>query len=115
VTLPDGPNADRKTMEARVMNAKNPIGETIGEQGQWVAAAAAAPATDPKNGATSLDATQAWSQAGKAAEEIVDAVRRAAGSASQRISDNPLLSVLVGCALGYAAGWWIHGRLKAAG
>jgi hypothetical protein len=55
-------------------------------------------------------AQQAWSQAGGVAEDVVDAGRRGTSSLSRQIGDNPLIAVLVGCALGYAAGWWIHGR-----
>jgi hypothetical protein len=55
-------------------------------------------------------AQQAWSQAGAVAEDVVDAGHRATRSVSRQIGDNPLIAVLVGCALGYAAGWWIHGR-----
>jgi hypothetical protein len=55
-------------------------------------------------------AQQAWSQAGGVAEDIVDAGRLATSSLSRQISENQIISVLVGCALGYVAGWWIHGR-----
>jgi hypothetical protein len=54
-------------------------------------------------------AQQAWSQAGGLAEDIVDAGRRATSSLSLQISENQIISV-VGCALGYVAGWRIHGR-----
>jgi hypothetical protein len=50
-------------------------------------------------------AQQAWSQTGKVSEEVVDAVRRATRSVSRQIGENPVISVLVGCALGYIAGW----------
>jgi ElaB/YqjD/DUF883 family membrane-anchored ribosome-binding protein len=53
---------------------------------------------------------QAWSQAGAVAEDVVDAGRRATSSVSRQIGENPMISVLVSCALGYVAGWWIHGR-----
>jgi hypothetical protein len=55
-------------------------------------------------------AQQAWSQAGELAEDIVGAGRRATSSLSRQISENQIISVLVGCTLGYVAGWWIHGR-----
>jgi ElaB/YqjD/DUF883 family membrane-anchored ribosome-binding protein len=55
-------------------------------------------------------AQQAWSQAGTVAEDVIDAGRRATGSVSRQIGENPFVAVLVGCALGYVAGWWIHGR-----
>ena len=55
-------------------------------------------------------AQQAWSQAGGVAEDVVDAGRCATRSVSRQIGENPMISVLVGCALGYVVGWWIHGR-----
>jgi len=55
-------------------------------------------------------AQQAWSQAGGVAEDVVDAGRSATRSVSRQIGENPIMSVLVGCALGYVAGWWMHGR-----
>ncbi|MGC1885202.1 MAG: hypothetical protein WA709_03730, partial [Stellaceae bacterium] len=55
-------------------------------------------------------AQQAWSQASAVAEDVVDAGRRTTGSLPRQIGENPMISVLVGCALGYVAGWWIHGR-----
>jgi len=55
-------------------------------------------------------AQQAWSQAGGVAEDVVDAGRRVTGSVLRQIGENPLIAVLVGCALGYVAGWWIHRR-----
>jgi hypothetical protein len=39
-----------------------------------------------------------------------DPGRSATASVSRQIGENPVISVLVGCALGYIAGWWIHGR-----
>jgi hypothetical protein len=58
-------------------------------------------------------AQQAWSQAGEVAEDVVDAGRRVSRSVSRQIGEHPVISVLVGCALGYSAGWWIHGRTAA--
>jgi ElaB/YqjD/DUF883 family membrane-anchored ribosome-binding protein len=55
-------------------------------------------------------AQQAWSQAGAVAEDVVHTGRRATRSVSRQIGEKPIISVLVGCALGYVAGWWIHGR-----
>jgi hypothetical protein len=54
-------------------------------------------------------AQQAWSQAGGVAEDVVDAGRRATKSVSRQIGEKPLIAVLVGFALGYVAGLWIHG------
>jgi len=42
------------------------------------------------------------------AEDVVDAGRRATKSVSRQIGDHPVISVLVGCTLGYIAGWWIQ-------
>jgi ElaB/YqjD/DUF883 family membrane-anchored ribosome-binding protein len=55
-------------------------------------------------------AQQARSQAGAVAEDVLDTGRRATSSLSWQIGENPLTAVLVGCALGYVAGWWIHRR-----
>jgi hypothetical protein len=52
---------------------------------------------------------EAWSQAGGVAEDVVDAGRRATKSVSRQIGEKPLIAVLVGFALGYVAGLWIHG------
>jgi hypothetical protein len=54
-------------------------------------------------------AQQAWSQADAVAEDVVDAGRRATRSVSRQIGENPLIAVLVGFALGYVTGLWIHG------
>jgi len=113
-------------MEARVTKA----GEAIGERVQSATAATAAAAGQAEKlvqaatastaaaagqakkvlGDAGEAAQQAWSQAGEVAEDVVDAGRRATKSVSRQISENPVISVLVGCALGYIAGWWIHGR-----
>ena len=42
------------------------------------------------------------------AEDVVDAGRRATKSVSQQIKERPLTVALVGFALGYLAGLWIH-------
>jgi ElaB/YqjD/DUF883 family membrane-anchored ribosome-binding protein len=117
---------DATSMEARVTKA----GEAIGERVQSAATATAAAADqvqklvqDATASATVaavqakkvLDdageaAQQAWSQAEGVAEDLVDAGRRATRSASRQIGENPLIAVLVSCALGYVAGWWIHAR-----
>jgi len=55
-------------------------------------------------------AQQAWSQAGRVAEDVVDAGRCTTSSVSRQIGETPLIAVLVACALGYVAGRWIHGR-----
>ena len=113
-------------MEARITKA----GEAIGERMQSAATATAAAADKVKKlvqdataSATAaagrakkaLDdageaAQQAWSQAGGVAEDVVDVGRRTTRSASRQIGENPLIAVLVSCALGYVAGWWIHRR-----
>jgi ElaB/YqjD/DUF883 family membrane-anchored ribosome-binding protein len=97
---------NQTSFEARVTKA----GEAIGERVQSATAATAAAAGQAKLGDAGEAAQQAWSQAGGVAEDVVDAGRRATNSVSRQIGENPLLAVLVGCALGYVAGWWIHGR-----
>ena len=111
------------SLQARVTKA----GEAIGERVQTATAAAAATAGQAQEivadataaaagrAKKALDdagkaAQQTWSQAGAVAEDVVDAGRRATSSVSRQVGENPLIAVLVGCALGYVAGWWIHGR-----
>jgi ElaB/YqjD/DUF883 family membrane-anchored ribosome-binding protein len=121
-----GKMMNETSLEARVTEA----GEAIGERVQSVTAAIAAAAGQAEKlvqdaTASTLAAAgqakkvpddageaaqQAWSQAGGVAEEVVDAGRRATRSVLRQIGENPMISVLVGCALGYVAGWWIHGR-----
>ena len=113
-------------MEARVTQA----GEAVGEHVKSATAATAAAAGHAQNivedaaAATVAAASQArkalsdageaaqqaWSQAGGVAEDVVDAGRRATKSVSQLIEERPLLMALVGFALGYVAGLWIHGE-----
>ena len=45
---------------------------------------------------------QAWSDAGGMVDDAADATT----FASRQIADNPFID----CAIGYVAGWWIHGR-----
>ncbi len=106
--MKDTSSDDATSMEARVTKA----GEAIGERVKSATAATAAMAGQAQNVLDDAAETahQAWSQAGEVAEDIVDAGRRATGSVSRQIGENPVISVLVGCALGYIAGWWIHGR-----
>jgi ElaB/YqjD/DUF883 family membrane-anchored ribosome-binding protein len=96
------------SLEARVTKADEAIGERV--QSATAATAAAAGQARKVLGDAGEAAQQAWSQAGGVAEDVVDAGRRATNSVSRQIGENPLLAVLVGCALGYVAGWWIHGR-----
>ena len=112
-----------RNLEARVTEAGEALGEGVqsataataaaaGQAQKIVEDAAAAAAGQAKKVLSDAGeaAQQAWSQAGGVAEDVVDAGRRATRSVSRQIGDNPLIAVLVGCALGYAAGWWIHGR-----
>lgn len=113
----------RSSMETCVTKA----GEAIGERMQSAATAAADKVQKLVQDATAsataaagrakkaLDdageaAQQAWSQAGGVAEDVVDVGRRTTRSASRKIGENPLIAVLVSCALGYVAGWSIHRR-----
>jgi hypothetical protein len=105
-------------------------GEAIGERVQTATAATAAAAGQAQEivadatAATAVaagrakkvlsdageTAQQALSQAEGVAEDVVDAGRRATSSLSRQIGENPMISMLVSCALGYVVGWWIHGR-----
>jgi ElaB/YqjD/DUF883 family membrane-anchored ribosome-binding protein len=120
----DSSSDNVRNLEARVTKA----GEAIGQRVQSAAAATAAVAghaqkiVEDVTAATSAAvgqaqkvlsdggeaAQQAWSQAGGVAEDVVDAGRRASRSVSGQIGENPLIAVLVGFALGYVAGLWIH-------
>ena len=124
--MKDTSSDDAKSMEARVSEAGEAIGDRVksataataavaGHAHRMVADATAATAAAASHthkvlGDAGETAQQAWSQAGEVAEDVVDAGRRATKSVSRQISENPVISVLVGCALGYIAGWWIHGR-----
>jgi ElaB/YqjD/DUF883 family membrane-anchored ribosome-binding protein len=119
-------SGDATSMEARVTKAGESIGDRVKSATAATAAAAGqaeklvqdatastlAAAGQPKKvlGDAGEAAQQAWSQAGEVAEDVVDAGRSAIRSVSRQIGENPLIAVLVGCALGYIAGWWIHGR-----
>jgi ElaB/YqjD/DUF883 family membrane-anchored ribosome-binding protein len=114
------------SLQARVTRAGEAIGEPV-QSATAATAAAAGQAEELVQDATAAAAAtagrakkcwarqaktaqQAWSQAGGVAEDVVDAGRRATGSVLRQIGENPLIAVLVGCALGYVAGRWIHGR-----
>jgi len=118
---------DATSMEARVTQAGEAIGEHVKSATAATAAAAGQAQKIVEDAATATVASasqtrkvllgdageaaqQAWSQAGEVAEDVVDAGRSAIRSVSRQIGENPLIAVLVGCALGYIAGWWIHGR-----
>jgi ElaB/YqjD/DUF883 family membrane-anchored ribosome-binding protein len=123
--MDDTPSDNARNLEARVTKA----GEAIGQRVQSATAATAAVVghaqkiVEDATAATSAAADQAkkvlgdageaaqeaWSQAGGVAEDVVDAGRRATRSVSQQIGEKPLIAVLVGVALGYVAGLWIHG------
>ena len=122
--MSDTSSNDARSMEARVTQA----GEAVGEHVKSATAATAAAAGHAQNivedaaAATVAAASQArkvlsdageaaqqaWSQAGGVAEDVVDAGRRATKSVSQLIKERPLLMALVGFALGYLASLWIH-------
>jgi hypothetical protein len=116
---------DATSMEARVTEA----GEAIGEHVKSATAATAAAAghaqkiVEDAAAATVAAASQArkvlvdagdaaqqaWSQAGGVVEDVVDAGRRATKSVSQQIQERPLMVALIGFALGYVASLWIQG------
>ena len=114
-----------RNLESRVTEAGEAVGERV-RSATAVAAAATGQVQKIVQDATAVTAAaggqakkvlgdadaaaqQAWSQAGGVAEDAVDAGRRATRSVSRQIHENPLLAVLVGFALGYVAGLWIHG------
>jgi ElaB/YqjD/DUF883 family membrane-anchored ribosome-binding protein len=124
--MKDTSSDDPKSIAARVTEAEEAIGErvksataatavVVGHAQEVVAGAIAATAAAASHankvlGDAGDTAQQAWSQADEVAEDVVDAGRRATKSVSRQIGEHPMISVLVGCALGYIAGWWIHGR-----
>ena len=114
-----------RNLESRVTEAGEAVGERV-RSATAVAAAATGQVQKIVQDATAVTAAaggqakkvlgdadaaaqQAWSQAGGVAEDAVDAGRRATRSVSRQIHENPLLAVLVGFALGYVAGLWVHG------
>jgi hypothetical protein len=110
----DTSSDNARDLEARVARA----GEAIGNRVQSATAATAAAAGQAQKVVQDITATTATAvgqakkvlgDAGGVAEDVVDAGRRATRSVSRQIGENPLLAVLVGFALGYVAGLWIHG------
>ena len=122
--MSDRSSNDATSMEARVTKAGEAIGEHVKSATAATAAAAGhaqkivenataatvAAASQAREvlGDAGETAQQAWSQAGAAAEHVVDAGRRATQSVSQQIKERPLVVALVGFALGYLASLWIH-------
>ena len=122
--MSDTSSNDARSMEARVTQA----GEAIGEHVKGATAATAAVAGHVQKvvedaaaftvvaasqarkvlGDAGEATQQAWSQAGGVAEDVVDAGRRATKSVSQLIKERPLVVALVGFALGYLASLWIR-------
>jgi hypothetical protein len=116
---------DATSIEARVTDA----GEAIGEHVKSATAATAAAAGHAQKivedaaagtvaaacqarkvlGDAGEAAQQTWSQAGGVVEDVVDAGRRATKSVSQQIQERPLMVGLIGFALGYVASLWIQG------
>jgi hypothetical protein len=115
---------DATSMEARVTQAGEAIGEHVksataataaaaGHAQKVIEDAAAATVAAASQGRKVLrdagDAAQlAWSQAGGVVEDVVDAGRRATKSVSQQIQERPLMVALIGFALGYVASLWIQ-------
>jgi hypothetical protein len=115
---------DATSMEARVTQAGEAIGEHVKSATAATAAAAgqaqkivedAAAATVAAAGEARKvlgdagdAAQQAWSQAGRVAEDVANAGCRATKSVSQQIKERPLVVALVGFAIGYLASLWIH-------
>ena len=123
--MSDTSSNDPRSMEARVTEAGEAIGEHVKSATAATAAAAGhaqkivedaaaatvAAASQARKvlGDAGDAAQQAWSQAGGVVEDVVDAGRRATKSVSQLIKERPLLMALVGFALGYVASLWIQG------
>ena len=123
--MSDTSSNDPTSMEARVTQAGEAIGEHVKSATAATAAAAghaqkivedaAAATVAAASQATKVlgdageAAQQAWSQAGGVAEDVVDAGRRATKSVSQQIQERPLMVALIGFALGYVASLWIQG------
>jgi hypothetical protein len=115
---------DATSMEARVTEAGEAIGEHVKSATAATAAAAghaqkivedaaaatvaAASQTRKVLGDAGEAARQAWSQAGGVVEDVVEAGLRATKSVSQQIKERPLVVALVGFALGYLASLWIR-------
>jgi hypothetical protein len=115
---------DATSMEARVTQAGEAIGEHVKSATAATAAAAgqaqkvvedaaaatvaAASQTRKVLGDAGEAAQQAWSQTGGVVEDVVEAGRRATKSVSQRIKERPLVVALVGFALGYLVSLWIR-------
>jgi len=89
-----------RDLRSRVAETENGIAERV-QTATTAAGVAAGQAGDV--------ARQAWSQAGDVAEDVVDAGRRATGSVSRQIHENPLITVLVGLAFACIAGLWLRG------
>jgi hypothetical protein len=112
---------DARSMEARVTQAGEAIGEHVksataataaaaGQAQKTVedAAAATVAAASQTRKVLGEAAQQAWSQAGGVVEDVVEAGLRATKSVSQQIKERPLVVALVGFALGYLASLWIR-------
>jgi hypothetical protein len=122
--MSDRSSNDPRSMQARVTEAGEAIGEHVKSATAATAAAAgqaqkivedaaaagvaAASQTRKVLGDAGEAAQQAWSQAGGVVEDVVDAGRRATKSVSQQIKERPLTVALVGFALGYLASLWFH-------
>src|ERR1700737_2953867 len=120
----DTSSNDPRSMEARVTEAGEAIGEHVKSATASTAAAAgqaqkivedaaaatvaAASQTRKVLGDADDAAQQAWSQAGGVVEDVVDAGRRATKSVSQKIQERPLMVALIGFALGYVTSLWMH-------
>lgn len=106
-----------KTIESAVQSATAAIAAAAGDAQEIVEHATAATTAAIGQPKQALDeageaAQQAWSRAAGVAEDVVDAGRHATRSVSRQINQNPWITLLVGVALGYLAGWWMHGSAR---
>jgi hypothetical protein len=97
---------DDKSLESRVTET----GAAFGEGATAAAAGQAERALGEAGEAVQQAAQQAWSQASSVANDMLETGRQAAQAASRQVSEQPLLAVIAGLALGYIAAALIHGR-----
>src|SRR3984893_6100169 len=112
--MSDTSSNDPRSMEARVIEAGEAIGEHVKSATASTAAAAGHAQKIVEDAAAAAEAAasqarkvlgdagdaaqQAWAQAGGVVEDVVDAGRRATKSVSQQIQERPLMVALIGFA-----------------
>jgi ElaB/YqjD/DUF883 family membrane-anchored ribosome-binding protein len=103
---------DDKSLESRVTEAGEALGEGVRHATSATAAAAGQveKALGEASEAAQQATRQAWSQASGVADDVLEAGRHAAQAASRQVEEQPLLGMIAGLALGYIAALLIHGR-----